>query len=143
MKNCSIEGYLVCRVNLYKLIVDDINKYHIYYRKKFSECDVRGIIIFQQNLWPFLNENEDNVMASIPAEVKPQLPKLEIKVKEKILKAEVVEEHIEKTQHLQICEQHDNKASTLVLETTKEVGVLTSCEEVNEDAEKFVIRDLN
>ncbi|GJT53304.1 hypothetical protein Tco_0988358 [Tanacetum coccineum] len=75
----------------------------------------------------------------LPAEVKPQLPKPEIKVKEKILKAEVVEEHVEKTQHLQICEQHDNKASTLVLETTKEVGVLTSCEEVNEDAKTFEV----
>ena len=63
----------------------------------------------------------------VPPEIKSQLSKLKVKVEENILKVKVIEEHIEKVQNLQICDQHDNKASTLPSEITKEVG-LKNCE---------------
>ena len=63
----------------------------------------------------------------IPPEAKPQLPKPEIKLEQKILKAQFVEEHVEKIQDLQSYEQHEHKISTLVLETTNKVGTLNTC----------------
>ncbi|GJZ37922.1 long chain acyl-CoA synthetase 6, peroxisomal-like protein [Tanacetum coccineum] len=58
----------------------------------------------------------------VPSIVTPKLPKPEVKVEEKIIKAEVVDEHIEKIQDLQSYKQHDDKVSTLLFETTNEVG---------------------
>ncbi|GJV13189.1 transposon ty3-I gag-pol polyprotein [Tanacetum coccineum] len=66
----------------------------------------------------------------VPPKVTPQLPKTEVKVEEKIVKAEVVDEHIEKIQDLQSYKQHDDKISTLLCETTNKVGALKTCEEI-------------
>nr|GEX71179.1 callose synthase 5 [Tanacetum cinerariifolium] len=78
MEVCHLNGYQVFRalVNIekcYKVqvlcIVDELVEYHIYLWKK---------------------------IAIVPPEVKPKLPKPEFKMKEKILKAEDVEEHFQK-----------------------------------------------
>ncbi|GJQ97121.1 hypothetical protein Tco_0008260 [Tanacetum coccineum] len=86
-------------------------------------------------------------IAMIPSEKKSQVPKAEVKLEENILKTKVVEDDVEKIQDLHICEQHDNKVSTLVLETTKEVSVLKSCEDVvgskNNEELKICNCDLN
>ncbi|GKA38331.1 hypothetical protein Tco_0730882 [Tanacetum coccineum] len=66
----------------------------------------------------------------VPPKVTPQLPKLEVKVEEKIVKAEVVDEHIEKIQDLQSYKQHDEKISTLLFQTTNKVDTLKTCEEI-------------
>ncbi|GJX44265.1 hypothetical protein Tco_0260941 [Tanacetum coccineum] len=72
----------------------------------------------------------------VPPKVTPQLPKPKAKVKEKIVKAEVVDEHIEN-------KQHDDKISTLLCETTNKVGTLKTCEEImgfndDEDVKGFM-----
>ncbi|GKD80563.1 hypothetical protein Tco_1347402 [Tanacetum coccineum] len=59
-----------------------------------------------------------------------KLPKPDVKVKEKIVKAEVVEDHIEKIQDLKSYKQHDDKISTLLFETTNTVGTLKTCKEI-------------
>ncbi|GKD20580.1 hypothetical protein Tco_1222283 [Tanacetum coccineum] len=111
MEICPIEGYQVCRVLVtigksYKIevlcIVDDIDECHILLGKP----------------WRF------------PPKVTPQLPKPEVKVEEKIVKAEVVDEHIKKIQDLQSYKQHDDKISSLLCETTNKVGTLKTCEEI-------------
>ncbi|GKD68798.1 hypothetical protein Tco_1322888 [Tanacetum coccineum] len=66
----------------------------------------------------------------------------EVKVEEKVVKAEVVDEHIEKIQDLQSYKQHDDKISTLLCETTNKVGTLKTCEEImgfndDEDVKSF------
>nr|GEV02998.1 transposon Ty3-I Gag-Pol polyprotein [Tanacetum cinerariifolium] len=66
----------------------------------------------------------------VSPKVTPQLPKPDIKVKEKIVKTEVVDEHIKKIQDLQSYKQHDDKISTLLCETTNKVGTLKTCEEI-------------
>ncbi|GJY75873.1 RNA-directed DNA polymerase [Tanacetum coccineum] len=78
----------------------------------------------------------------VPPKVTPQLPKPEVKVEEKIVKAEVVVEHIEKIQDLQSYKQHDDKILTLLFETTNKVGTLKTCEEImgfndDEDVKSF------
>ncbi|GJW50002.1 hypothetical protein Tco_0091353 [Tanacetum coccineum] len=60
-------------------------------------------------------------IAMVPPKVTPQLPKPEVKIKEKIVKAEVVEDHIEKIQDLQSYKQHDDNISTLSFGTTNKV----------------------
>ncbi|GJV25407.1 hypothetical protein Tco_1378102 [Tanacetum coccineum] len=57
----------------------------------------------------------------VPPKVTPQLPKPEVKVEEKIMKAEVLDEHIEEIQDLQSYKQHDDKIPTLLCETTNKV----------------------
>ncbi|GJY28644.1 hypothetical protein Tco_0404411 [Tanacetum coccineum] len=69
---------------------------------------------------------------------KPKLPKLEVKVEEKMLKVKVVEEHVGKMQDLQICDKHVSEISILVLETTKEVGVLKT---FNDEVAGFKTRE--
>nr|GEY55271.1 putative nucleotidyltransferase, ribonuclease H [Tanacetum cinerariifolium] len=76
------------------------------------------------------SKHEGIRIAMVPPKVTPQLPKPEVKVKEKIVKAEVVDEHIEKIQDLQSYKQHDDKISTLFCETTNKVGTLKTCEEI-------------
>ncbi|GKD42111.1 hypothetical protein Tco_1266756 [Tanacetum coccineum] len=107
----KIFRYQVCRVPMtigksYKVevlcIVDDIDECHIL----LGRC------------WRF------------PPKVTPQLPKPEVKVKENIVKAEVVDEHIEKIQDLQSYKQHDDNLSTLSFGTTNKVGTLKTCEEI-------------
>ncbi|GJX56113.1 hypothetical protein Tco_0286010 [Tanacetum coccineum] len=46
------------------------------------------------------------------------------------MKAEVVEDHIEKIQDLQSYKQHDDKISTLLFQTTNKVDTLKTCEEI-------------
>ncbi|GJY18190.1 putative nucleotidyltransferase, ribonuclease H, partial [Tanacetum coccineum] len=69
-------------------------------------------------------------IARVPPKVTPQLPKPEVKVEEKIVKAEVVEDHIEKIQDLQSYKQNDDNISTLSFGTTNKVGTLKTCEEI-------------
>ncbi|GJY62781.1 transposon ty3-I gag-pol polyprotein [Tanacetum coccineum] len=66
----------------------------------------------------------------VPSKVTPQLPKPEVKVEEKIVKAEVVDEHVEKIQDLQSYKEHDEKISTLLFGTRNKVGALKTCEEI-------------
>ncbi|GJS78946.1 RNA-directed DNA polymerase [Tanacetum coccineum] len=58
----------------------------------------------------------------VPSKVTPQLPKPEVKVEEKIVKAEVVDEHVKKVQDLQSYKQHDDKISTLLFGTRYKVA---------------------
>ncbi|GKB63314.1 hypothetical protein Tco_0919500, partial [Tanacetum coccineum] len=55
------------------------------------------------------------------------VPMAEVKDEENILKAEVVDEHVERIQELKSYEQHEDDISSLVLETTKKVGNLKTC----------------
>ncbi|GKA91213.1 transposon ty3-I gag-pol polyprotein [Tanacetum coccineum] len=65
----------------------------------------------------------------VSPKVTPQLPKPEVKVEEKLVKAKVIDKHIEKIQDFQN-KQHDDKISTLLFETTNKVGTLKTCEEI-------------
>nr|GEY57522.1 hypothetical protein [Tanacetum cinerariifolium] len=69
-------------------------------------------------------------IAMVSPNVTPQLPKPEVKVEENIIKAEVVDEHVEKIQDLQSYKEHDDKISTLLFQTTNKVGTLKTCEEI-------------
>ncbi|GJT79515.1 hypothetical protein Tco_1053857 [Tanacetum coccineum] len=69
-------------------------------------------------------------IAMVSPKVTPQLPKLKVKVEEKIVKAEVVVDHNDKIQDLQSYKQHDDKLSTLFFETMNKVGTLKTCEEI-------------
>ena len=57
------------------------------------------------------------------------VPMTEVKIEENILKTEGIEKDIENMQNLQACEQQEDKISTLVLKTTKEVVVFKTCED--------------
>ncbi|GJR71516.1 hypothetical protein Tco_0083881 [Tanacetum coccineum] len=76
------------------------------------------------------SKHEGRRIAMVPPKIKPQLPKPEVKVEEKIMKAEVVDEHIEKIQDLQSYKQHDDKVSTLLFEITNKVVTLKTCEKI-------------
>ncbi|GKC74288.1 transposon ty3-I gag-pol polyprotein, partial [Tanacetum coccineum] len=52
------------------------------------------------------------------------------KHEEKIVKAEVVDEHIVKIQDLQSYKEHDEEISTLLFGTRNKVGALKTCEEI-------------
>nr|GEW09716.1 RNA-directed DNA polymerase [Tanacetum cinerariifolium] len=56
--------------------------------------------------------------------------KAQVKVEEKIKKAEVVKDHIKKIQDLQSYKQHNDNISTLSFGTTNKVGTLKTCEEI-------------
>ncbi|GJT25422.1 transposon ty3-I gag-pol polyprotein [Tanacetum coccineum] len=136
MKICPIEGYQVCKVPVtigksYKVevlcIVDDIDECHILLGRPWR-CEVNGKYDVKRNLYLFSWEGRRIVM--VPPKVTPQLPKPEVKVEEKIVKAEVVDKHIEKIQDLQSYKQHDDKISTLLCETTNKVDTLKTCEEI-------------
>ncbi|GKC84077.1 hypothetical protein Tco_1139794, partial [Tanacetum coccineum] len=66
----------------------------------------------------------------VPSKVTPQLLKFEVKVEEKIVKAKVVDEHIEKIQDLQSYKEHDEKISTLLFGRRNKVGALKTCKEI-------------
>ncbi|GJV72926.1 putative nucleotidyltransferase, ribonuclease H [Tanacetum coccineum] len=68
--------------------------------------------------------------AMVSSKVTPQLLNLEIKIEEKIVKAEVVDEHVEKIQDLQSYKEHDENISTLLFGTRNKVGALKTCEEI-------------
>ncbi|GKA22794.1 putative nucleotidyltransferase, ribonuclease H [Tanacetum coccineum] len=79
----------------------------------------------------------------VSPKVTPQLPKSEVKVEEKIVKDEVVDEHIKKIQDLQNYKQHDDKISTLLFQTTNKVDALKTSKEImgfNDDED---VKDLN
>ncbi|GJT67263.1 hypothetical protein Tco_1018743 [Tanacetum coccineum] len=63
------------------------------------QYEVNGKYDLKQNLYLFLWEGRR--ITIVPPKVTPQLPKPEVKVKEKIVNAKVVDEHIEKIQDLQ------------------------------------------
>ncbi|GJT79139.1 reverse transcriptase domain-containing protein [Tanacetum coccineum] len=89
-------------------------------------CNSRTPGLENHGALPFLLGRKE--IAMIPSgKKKSQVPMAEVKLEENILETKVVEDDVEKIQDLHICEQHDNKVSTLLLETTKEVGVLKSC----------------
>nr|GEV41235.1 transposon Ty3-I Gag-Pol polyprotein [Tanacetum cinerariifolium] len=69
-------------------------------------------------------------VAMVTPKVTSQLPKPEVKVEKKIVKDEVVDEHIEKIQTLQSYKQHDDNISTLSFGTTYKVGTLKTCEKI-------------
>ena len=132
---CSIRKTQVCWVPIsigksYKREVfcylDDMEDCHIRLGKSWRQ-EVQGFYDLGRNLYFFLWEGKKIAMA--PSEVKPQLSKLEVIVEDKILKDEIVEEYVEKVQESNVTSQHEDKISTLVLETTKEVGVLNTCDE--------------
>ncbi|GJT11759.1 hypothetical protein Tco_0858801 [Tanacetum coccineum] len=111
---CPIEGYKVYRVPV------TIGK--------LWRCEVNGKYDVKRNLYVFSWEGRR--IAMVPPKVTPQLPKPEVKVEKKIVKAEVVEDHIEKIQDLQSYKQHDDNISTLSFGTTNKVGTLKTCEEI-------------
>ncbi|GKC48296.1 transposon ty3-I gag-pol polyprotein [Tanacetum coccineum] len=85
---------------------------------------------------------EGRRIAMVPPKVTPQLSKPKVKVKEKIIKVEVVNEHIKKIQDLQNCKLYDDKISTLLFETMNKVGTLKTSEEImdftnDEDVQGF------
>ncbi|GJW43295.1 hypothetical protein Tco_0072094 [Tanacetum coccineum] len=158
MEIYRIEGYQVCRVPVtieksYKVevlcIVDDIDECHILLGRPWG-CEVNGKYDVKRNLYIFSWEGRKIAMVSpkvtpqlpkpevkvkekivvVSPKVTPQLPKPEVKVKEKIVKDEVIEDHIEKIQDLQSYKQHDHKISTLLFETTNKVGTLKTREEI-------------
>ncbi|GJZ71857.1 hypothetical protein Tco_0635708 [Tanacetum coccineum] len=135
MEICPIEGYQVCRVPMtieksYKVvlyIVDDIDECHILLEKPWR-CEVNGKYDGKRNLYLFSWEGRK--IAMVPPKVTPQLLKADVKVEEKIMKAEVVDEHIEKVQDLQTYKQHDDNISTLSFGTTNTISTLMTCEEI-------------
>ncbi|GJZ63434.1 hypothetical protein Tco_0619855 [Tanacetum coccineum] len=136
MEICPIEDYQVCRIPVtvkksYKVevlcIVDDIDECHILLGRPWR-CEVNCKYDLIKNIYLFSWEGRRIVI--VPPKVTPQLPKPEVKIEEKIVKAEVVDEHIEKIQYLQSYKQHDDKISPLLCETTNKVGSLKTCEEI-------------
>ncbi|GKE59389.1 hypothetical protein Tco_1498574 [Tanacetum coccineum] len=104
------------------------------------QCEVNGKYDLKKNLYLFSWEGKR--IAMVPPKVTPQLPKPEVKVEEKIVKAEVVDEHIEKIQDLRNYKQHDDKILILLFETTNKVGTSKTCEEItgfndDEDVKSF------
>nr|GFA28738.1 putative nucleotidyltransferase, ribonuclease H [Tanacetum cinerariifolium] len=106
MEICPVEGYQVCRV-----FVTIEKSYKVEVLCIMDDID------------------ECHILLGKPWRLTPQLPKLEVKVEEKIMKAEVVKDHIEKIQDLQSYKQHDDKFLTLLFKATNKVGALKTCEE--------------
>ncbi|GJY06232.1 RNA-directed DNA polymerase [Tanacetum coccineum] len=136
MEICPIEGYQVCRVPMtigkfYKIevlcIVDDIDDCHILLRRPW-QCEVYDKYDLKKNLYLF--SWEGRIIVMVPPKVTPQLPKPKVKVEEKIVTAEVVDEHIKKIQDLQSYKQHDDKISTLLFQTTNKVDTLKTYDEI-------------
>ncbi|GJR00531.1 transposon ty3-I gag-pol polyprotein [Tanacetum coccineum] len=112
MEICSIEGYQVCRVPV------TIGKSY----KIEVLCIVDDI-------------DECHILLGIPWRCE-----LEVKVEEKIVKAEVVDEHVEKIQDLQSYKQHDDKISTLLFEATNKVDKVRH-EKIEEPLKKGHIQE--
>ncbi|GJU13097.1 reverse transcriptase domain-containing protein [Tanacetum coccineum] len=92
----ALSGYQVCRVpvtigEFYKVevlcIVDDIDECHILLGRPW-QCEVNDKYDLKKNLYLFSWEGRR--IAMVPPKVTPQLPKPEVKVEEKIVKAEAV-----------------------------------------------------
>ncbi|GKA13916.1 hypothetical protein Tco_0693562 [Tanacetum coccineum] len=108
-------------------IMDDIDECHILLGRLW-QCEVNDKYDLKKNLYLFSWEGMR--IAMVPPKVTPQLPKPEVKVEDIIMKAEVVEDHIEKIQDLQSYKQHDDKISILLFQTTNKVDTLKTCEEI-------------
>ena len=65
----------------------------------------------------------------IPYEEQLYVPMTVVKIDEQILEYKVVEERVEKIQESKVTSKHEDRISTLVLETTNKVGTLKTCEE--------------
>ncbi|GJZ90572.1 transposon ty3-I gag-pol polyprotein [Tanacetum coccineum] len=124
-------GFSVTIGKFYKVyvlcIVVDIDECHIVLGRPWR-CEVNGKYDVKRNLCLF--SWEERKIAMVSPKVTPQLPKSEVKVEEKIVKAEVVDEHIKKIQALKNYKQQDDKISTSLFETTNKVGTLKTCEEI-------------
>nr|GEW85374.1 hypothetical protein [Tanacetum cinerariifolium] len=107
-------------------VVEEVVECHISFRKPWRQ-EVKRMYDLQKKSLSFLMKRKKNCYDSPKG--KPILPTLEVKVEEKMLKVKVVEKHVEKIQNLQIVNKHVNEISTSVLKTTKEVGVLKTCDE--------------
>ncbi|GKA18995.1 transposon ty3-I gag-pol polyprotein [Tanacetum coccineum] len=94
-------------------------------KKKEDRVSTTKIFLFENS-----NQQFGRRIVMVPPKVTPQLPKFKVKVEEKIVKAEVVDEHIEKIQDLQNYKQQDDKISTSLFETTNKVGTLKTFEEI-------------
>nr|GEX89125.1 hypothetical protein [Tanacetum cinerariifolium] len=76
------------------------------------------------------SKHEGRRIDMVSPKVTPQLPKPEVKVKEVIMKAKIVDEHIDRIQDLQNYKQHDDKILTLLYKTTNKVGTLKTYKEI-------------
>nr|GFB93497.1 RNA-directed DNA polymerase [Tanacetum cinerariifolium] len=112
---------------LHSVIVDDIDECHILLGRPW-QCEGNGLYDLKKNLYLFSWEGRRIDMVS--PKVTPPLPKPEVKVKENIMKAKVVDEHVKKIQDLQSYKEHDEKISTLLFQTTNKVGTLKTCKEI-------------
>nr|GEZ00300.1 RNA-directed DNA polymerase [Tanacetum cinerariifolium] len=108
-------------------ILDVIDECHILVGRPWR-CLVNGKYVVKRNIYLFSWEGRR--IAMVPPKVTPQLRGPEVKVKEKIVKAEVVEDHIKKIQELQSYKQHDDNILTLSFETMNKVVTLKTCEEI-------------
>ncbi|GKA57499.1 hypothetical protein Tco_0756687 [Tanacetum coccineum] len=110
-----------------------------------NRVEGRKIAIVSPKVTPQLPKPEVKVeekIAMVLPKVTPLLPTPDVKVEEKIMKAEVVDEHIEKIQDLQTYKQHDDNILTLSFGTTNTVSTLKTCEEIlgfndDEDVKSF------
>nr|GEW70234.1 putative nucleotidyltransferase, ribonuclease H [Tanacetum cinerariifolium] len=136
LKIYPIEGCQFCKVPMTKgkfckvevlCIVEDIDECHILLGRAWR-CEVNGKYDVKRNLYLFLCERRR--IAMVQPKVTPKLPNPKVKVEDKIVKAAVVEDHIEKIQDLQSYKKHDDKISTLSFGTTNKVGTLKTCEEI-------------
>ncbi|GJY59392.1 transposon ty3-I gag-pol polyprotein [Tanacetum coccineum] len=114
---------------------------NIFHSKILINNSVNGKYDVKRNLYLFSWEGRKIAMVS--PKVTPQLPKSEVQVEEKTVKAEVVDEHIKKIQDLQNYKQHNDKISTLLFQTTNKVDALKTSKEImgfNDDED---VKDFN
>ncbi|GKB75087.1 hypothetical protein Tco_0936499 [Tanacetum coccineum] len=106
------------------------------WKEEKKEDRVSTTKIFRSKI--LIDNSEGRIIAMVPPTLTLQLPKPEVKVEEKIVKGQVVDEHIEQIQDLQNYIQHDDKNSTLFTSKT--------CEEItgfndDEDVKRKSIED--
>nr|GEZ42428.1 hypothetical protein [Tanacetum cinerariifolium] len=106
-----------CKVEVL-CIVEDIDECHILLGRAWR-CEVNGKYDVKRNLYLFSCERRR--IAMVQPKVTPKLPNPKVKVEDKIVKAAIVEDHIEKTQDLQSYKKHDDNISTLSFGTTNKV----------------------
>nr|GEU39709.1 putative nucleotidyltransferase, ribonuclease H [Tanacetum cinerariifolium] len=98
----------------------------IYYWEELGDVRLMGSMILKE-ISTFFMGRKENCYGSTQSNT--AITKTEVKVEEKIVKAKVVDEHIEKIEDLQSYRQHDDKISTFLFGTTNKVGTLKTCEE--------------
>nr|GEV05014.1 transposon Ty3-I Gag-Pol polyprotein [Tanacetum cinerariifolium] len=79
------------------------NKYEIEYTKRLlrKEFDMKELGLARKILGMEIVMDRGKRIAMVPSKATPQLPNPKVKVKEKIVKAKVVDEHVDKIQELQ------------------------------------------